>query len=141
SKRTSIFFFQAEDGIRDLIVTGVQTCALPISDVHHLPPLLRTDARFRRAGRVPVRGGDADLCRALAAAVVRAHLAVHQQLRDGDRRITAVLVLVAERLGGARGSGEHRVKPVSLRGYAVGRNFRLPGGTTRTRGPVVTHPR
>src|SRR2546430_13313395 len=27
------FFFQAEDGIRDLTVTGVQTCALPISDV------------------------------------------------------------------------------------------------------------
>src|SRR2546421_7393537 len=26
----SFFFFQAEDGIRDLIVTGVQTCALPI---------------------------------------------------------------------------------------------------------------
>src|SRR5690349_22021528 len=28
----SFFFFQAEDGIRDLYVTGVQTCALPISD-------------------------------------------------------------------------------------------------------------
>src|SRR5690606_39415205 len=27
------FFFQAEDGIRDFHVTGVQTCALPISDV------------------------------------------------------------------------------------------------------------
>src|SRR2546430_12392685 len=26
----SFFFFQAEDGIRDLTVTGVQTCALPI---------------------------------------------------------------------------------------------------------------
>src|SRR2546422_5600031 len=26
-----IFFFQAEDGIRDVAVTGVQTCALPIS--------------------------------------------------------------------------------------------------------------
>src|SRR5262249_59762941 len=26
------FFFQAEDGIRDWSVTGVQTCALPISD-------------------------------------------------------------------------------------------------------------
>src|SRR6266496_5182817 len=26
-----LFFFQAEDGIRDLYVTGVQTCALPIS--------------------------------------------------------------------------------------------------------------
>src|SRR2546430_3169490 len=25
-----LFFFQAEDGIRDLTVTGVQTCALPI---------------------------------------------------------------------------------------------------------------
>src|SRR2546430_6781701 len=26
----AFFFFQAEDGIRDLTVTGVQTCALPI---------------------------------------------------------------------------------------------------------------
>src|SRR5256886_12514522 len=31
SKAASYFFFQAEDGIRDLTVTGVQTCALPIS--------------------------------------------------------------------------------------------------------------
>src|SRR2546430_5665066 len=29
---TWFFFFQAEDGIRDLTVTGVQTCALPISE-------------------------------------------------------------------------------------------------------------
>src|SRR5687767_15223766 len=30
------FFFQAEDGIRDKLVTGVQTCALPIyRDVEH----------------------------------------------------------------------------------------------------------
>src|SRR5205823_11652559 len=28
------FFFQAEDGIRDKLVTGVQTCALPISAEH-----------------------------------------------------------------------------------------------------------
>src|SRR2546425_6048201 len=28
------FFFQAEDGIRDKLVTGVQTCALPISTVN-----------------------------------------------------------------------------------------------------------
>src|SRR5690606_40465789 len=27
-----VFFFQAEDGIRDFHVTGVQTCALPIFD-------------------------------------------------------------------------------------------------------------
>src|SRR5438874_1833027 len=29
------FFFQAEDGIRDLYVTGVQTCALPIYSLVH----------------------------------------------------------------------------------------------------------
>src|SRR2546423_8879977 len=31
-----MFFLQAEDGIRDKLVTGVQTCALPISPVHLL---------------------------------------------------------------------------------------------------------
>src|SRR6266540_4489851 len=34
------FFFQAEDGIRDRDVTGVQTCALPISGI--ALPLTRT---------------------------------------------------------------------------------------------------
>src|SRR5690606_39871470 len=32
------FFFQAEDGIRDFHVTGVQTCALPISERYLRPP-------------------------------------------------------------------------------------------------------
>src|SRR5206468_8809596 len=32
------FFFQAEDGIRDLIVTGVQTCALPILSAARTSP-------------------------------------------------------------------------------------------------------
>src|SRR5699024_12142753 len=31
---TASFFFQAEDGIRDRNVTGVQTCALPILEYH-----------------------------------------------------------------------------------------------------------
>src|SRR6266496_5935697 len=30
------FFFQAEDGIRDLYVTGVQTCALPILEARKM---------------------------------------------------------------------------------------------------------
>ena len=38
------FFFQAEDGIRDVAVTGVQTCALPILQNHtnigHTPGVL-----------------------------------------------------------------------------------------------------
>src|SRR5256885_10879825 len=32
SRTSLLFFFQAEDGIRDYKVTGVQTCALPIYD-------------------------------------------------------------------------------------------------------------
>src|SRR5690606_40056077 len=36
------FFFQAEDGIRDFHVTGVQTCALPICVVPSFVPYLVT---------------------------------------------------------------------------------------------------
>src|SRR3712207_4319126 len=36
------FFFQAEDGIRDIGVTGVQTCALPIYKLGIIRALLRT---------------------------------------------------------------------------------------------------
>src|SRR5690606_39634468 len=53
------FFFQAEDGIRDFHVTGVQTCALPIylgvggDEIHH---------RQQRDRRVPaVCGGAGDI--------------------------------------------------------------------------------
>src|SRR3990167_2817752 len=41
------FFFQAEDGIRDLTVTGVQTCALPI----YCWGLLKSQIRFSRSVR------------------------------------------------------------------------------------------
>src|SRR3989475_6763799 len=43
------FFFQAEDGIRDLTVTGVQTCALPICRAR--VSLTRRDLRLRRRRR------------------------------------------------------------------------------------------
>src|SRR5208282_32191 len=39
------FFFQAEDGIRDATVTGVQTCALPIWPLPELPPSNAAKAR------------------------------------------------------------------------------------------------
>ena len=43
------FFFQAEDGIRDYDVTGVQTCALPILRVDDPPPdLLCISSALRR---------------------------------------------------------------------------------------------
>src|SRR5438105_6376932 len=46
----SFFFFQAEDGIRDPLVTGVQTCALPIFRV---PALLERVGLADRA-REPI---------------------------------------------------------------------------------------
>src|SRR5215475_4728025 len=53
------FFFEAEDGIRDFHVTGVQTCALPIS--------LRGRRRRRRGTlRAGARGGRSRRCAARA---------------------------------------------------------------------------
>src|SRR5207244_6981511 len=51
------FFFQAEDGIRDDLVTGVQTCALPIFGEVHRSALARRDSmllgrRIRTVGRL-----------------------------------------------------------------------------------------
>src|SRR3989449_7552952 len=41
-----VFFFQAEDGIRDVAVTGVQTCALPISEPNMRAMLTRDGDYF-----------------------------------------------------------------------------------------------
>src|SRR6267378_736312 len=51
------FFFQAEDGIRDLYVTGVQTCALPISALGEttLPKTLAQPAVGRCRPRISRR--------------------------------------------------------------------------------------
>src|SRR5438445_11672456 len=46
------FFFQAEDGIRDIGVTGVQTCALPISE-SKTPPRLPPRPQSRQLPRLP----------------------------------------------------------------------------------------
>src|SRR5215217_6025084 len=47
------FFFQAEDGIRDIGVTGVQTCALPIS---------RSPSGSRPAARAPAAAARSRSC-------------------------------------------------------------------------------
>src|SRR2546428_589547 len=48
-----VFFFPAEDGIRGLIVTGVQTCALPICGLRgeraQAPQLVSAPASLRNA--------------------------------------------------------------------------------------------
>src|SRR2546422_8109999 len=55
------FFFQAEDGIRDVAVTGVQTCALPISGAApgHLPDGRAAVVPGREAARGDARGAEA----------------------------------------------------------------------------------
>src|SRR5690349_23304571 len=50
------FFFQAEDGIRDLYVTGVQTCALPI-----LAAAVLVISGSMGAGKTTVLGEASDL--------------------------------------------------------------------------------
>src|SRR5436189_523259 len=64
----SFFFFQAEDGIRDTSVTGVQTCALPIWSAGATGAGVR---RLPHAGVQPLpgpeRGGEPPLRRGAAA--------------------------------------------------------------------------
>src|SRR2546422_7703047 len=53
------FFFQAEDGIRDVAVTGVQTCALPISARPCLQSLLfEASLPSERMSTEPKKAGD-----------------------------------------------------------------------------------
>src|SRR5215207_5141367 len=61
------FFFQAEDGIRDPLVTGVQTCALPISST---PRSLLTGDSTGMSGRSRWNGTNGETARARRAAEV-----------------------------------------------------------------------
>ena len=52
------FFFQAEDGIRDYKVTGVQTCALPISEARRIglylaASIARSQGPYQSGSRSP----------------------------------------------------------------------------------------
>src|SRR2546426_1132382 len=54
------FFFQAEDGIRDYKVTGVQTCALPISEIElapSVPVIFCSGSISEKKGAALIRGG------------------------------------------------------------------------------------
>src|SRR2546428_4306032 len=78
------FFFQAEDGIRDLIVTGVQTCALPIScntDSRwgNRESVLHATRETGRRGRIP--------CRQPKLARRRPDLRLGESNRSEERRV------------------------------------------------------
>src|SRR5206468_10041212 len=90
------FFFQAEDGIRDLIVTGVQTCALPISSASACAGLTAEAAieRVRQRMQMRMREIDDPLLR--------------DRMHDLDDLSDRLLRIVSGRLGTAR-SEERRV--------------------------------
>src|SRR2546422_1086061 len=71
---TFVFFFQAEDGIRDVAVTGVQTCALPILSRSMLSLWVSTVApveyRSVRQFAVPPRNSCAVLALGLEASIL-----------------------------------------------------------------------
>src|SRR2546430_10311844 len=90
------FFFQAEDGIRDLTVTGVQTCALPISTprVRHPPNPLRgsrasvlQDSWARCTARVSERERPVPPISALGGATSYGTLCRSLTRRDSPQRI------------------------------------------------------
>src|SRR5687767_15571527 len=78
-----LFFFQAEDGIRDKLVTGVQTCALPIYGARaaHRAAL--------RAGRTARPGADGRRQRFAHLVLLpqpEGHREAGRHLQEGDRR-------------------------------------------------------
>src|SRR5260370_26425747 len=83
----SCFFFQAEDGIRDSSVTGVQTCALPISS----EPGARLLARWRQAHHDRPHRVDRDARSQIGRASCRERVeisvvAVSLKKKNGDER-------------------------------------------------------
>src|SRR5256886_12989818 len=82
------FFFQAEDGIRDLTVTGVQTCALPISGP--AIPRPRETAREPSYGRAPTQDRSAEVMRlwsAVGAGDSSAEVDLARLYRSEERRV------------------------------------------------------
>src|SRR2546427_13044811 len=105
------FFFQAEDGIRDLTVTGVQTCALPISGGASLGPRGRATAAAIDLALHPPAVGRAD---------------PRAPLDDDLRQLPPA--------GGAAGGRAERAG--RERDRAGPPRQRRPGGTGRERGPA-----
>src|SRR2546426_7181828 len=114
------FFFQAEDGIRDYKVTGVQTCALPIFRdsranggggprrrvAHEIASRQRDDEGGRHAGARPPGEHGVPRCRASV-------LGARQYARGEDLRVVAGVERLSQR------PPEHQIGPVIERQWIL----------------------
>src|SRR3712207_6904230 len=84
-----VFFFQAEDGIRDIGVTGVQTCALPILPGWFLGLLSRINGERAAELTRLAAALDAERERTAHAAVVAERTRVAREVHDRseERRV------------------------------------------------------
>src|SRR3712207_7733189 len=86
----SFFFFQAEDGIRDIGVTGVQTCALPILAHRAEAEIEAYLGRVRLEARTPKTVTDKSELRAILQATrAQGYAIVNEELefRSEERRV------------------------------------------------------
>src|SRR3712207_8476167 len=96
-------FFQAEDGIRDIGVTGVQTCALPILNVRRPRTLTR---RVTRAPRV-------------ARPYARRRLRSSRQMCSDSRLLRVVVAGERRGTAGAAPRSEEHTSELQSRQYLV----------------------
>src|SRR5882672_11988148 len=125
------FFFQAEDGIRDHCVTGVQTCALPIS------PIRRAQANRCDETALPVRRPFPD--RALER---RGECGIHGQ-RGSPEAQESVPPDRARDIAKVPFTGQEalRLPPTALdQNDACNGNRPLFGGPRENRGPAAARP-
>src|SRR2546430_5934289 len=110
----SLFFFQAEDGIRDLTVTGVQTCALPISLAVEVAPRNAAAERIEQhVYRVP-QEHKRDLLLHLIDSGNWQQVLVFTRTKHGANRLTQALVA-----GGVRAAAIHGNKSQAARVRAL----------------------
>ena len=82
-----MFFYQAEDGIRDDLVTGVQTCALPILSLNNSLQIILKNSKveIKDNGEVEIEGG-----------TIKVGLGATEKGVLGDLLLTALSTFISE---------------------------------------------
>src|SRR2546423_9109855 len=106
------FFFQAEDGIRDKLVTGVQTCALPILGSNNLDT---TFAGVIQEDGGTVNGSNGSLTKTGTGSLTLSGASTY----EGGTTVTQGAVWVTNTMGSATGTGLVEVNAGILGGKGI----------------------